>query len=271
MFTRSVTLLVVGCCGFAGCTSITSRLLERDAMNSKWAKPTHLKGIPITLKVPTHVKLYVFDVHFIAARTVAGQTEVVPVELDVPIRDFSSDFIYTEKIFTVDFKRPAGGSSNLRLDMSDDQYIQKLQHDITDTTIANVTGQLKELLPTGGLSAFKKRPKAVTASLAAKPAPSPIKTLVAVGVFEVDAPDFEVRMRDFLNCHINNSHDAWVTPSGVDGKREIKRVPVTGTAHPPLCVDGNCIEEVSTHSQYDSASSYGAPPARYGSLDGMRQ
>jgi hypothetical protein len=249
----TIILLVTGLFLQAGCKSITSRLLERDPMNTSWSQPRHLNGIPITLKVPTHVKLYVFDVHFVQVIDLGGgKQEVVPVELDVPIRDFASEFIYTEKIFTVDFKRPAGGSANLRLDISDDQYIKEIQHDITDTTIQNITDQLAQLLPGGTLfpaQAKPKTPTGATASLAANQvSPSSVKSLVAVGVFEVDAPDFEQRIREFLDCHINQAHDAWVVPADINGQRNLKRVGgISGTVSPAFCPEGNCIQETPTN------------------------
>ena len=121
---------------------------------------------------------------------------------------FSQEFIYTEKVFTVDFKRPASGTYNLNLDLTDDQYIQKFQHDVTDTTIADVTALVGKLVPASGL-------RGLTSASRAEDYYTEIQSVVAVGMFEVDAPDFEEQMTAFINCHLNQAHDAWVAPPSV--------------------------------------------------------
>lgn len=199
---QRLTILVLFVC-LAGCTSISSTLLTRDESNNCWEKHPHLKGIPITLNVPTHMKIYVYDKHFLSADEVGGQDVIRPVETDIPIRDFSHELLYTDKIFTVDFKRPAAGSYNLRLDMSDKQYFEKIQHDVTDETIEKVAGLVEAVV--GG-------PLITPSALASKPDLKEVQSLVAVGVFNLDDPDFEQQVVVFLNCHLNKSHDAWVVP-----------------------------------------------------------
>ncbi len=237
-------------------------MVTRDETNQVWEQHRCLNGIPITLKVPTHLKLYVFQNHYLEAVEVgyaiqnggqpappeppapmqsgmpmtgsavrqspiqlasrrqdqdptpgnAGQTqktpiyEICPVALDVVVRDFAHEFMYTEKIFVVDFKRPAAGSSNLRVDMTEEQYFDQIQHDITDSTISAITGLLGASTP-----GFTGAP-AGDRGVGAQPDLFPIRSLVAVGIFEIEAPDFEQQVADFINCHINKAHDAWVVP-----------------------------------------------------------
>lgn len=236
MNARKCILAAVCAISLFGCNSIKSTMVTRDETNQVWETYPHLKGIPITLKVPTHVKLFVFEKHYLELVTVGGIQEVQPVDLDIPIRDFAQEFLYTEKIFTVDFKRPAAGSFNLRLDMTEDQYFAKIQHDVTDETIAKVSELLGKLLPSSGLFA-------TPASGENAPDAKEIRSLVAVGVFEIDAPDFEDQVAAFLNCHINKAHDAWVVPPGV---KNFKRVGVAGPNHEvpyprqPFCPNDGC-------------------------------
>lgn len=204
----------------AGCTSIESTMVTRDESNQDWERHNCLNGIPITLKVPTHLKLYVFEKHYLQQiRDVDGKViSIEPVEVDVAVRDFAHEFMYTEKIFVVDFKRPPAGSANLRMNMTEDQYIDEIQHDITEQTVTAVTGLL-------GAFTGKPEPKPGTVSgnvvNPLKPDFKEIRSLVAVGIFEIDAPDFEQKIKQFLDCHVNKSHDAWVVPPHVD---EIHRV-----------------------------------------------
>src|SRR3954465_6481139 len=111
-----------------GCTSMTSTMLTRDESNRFWTRKGPLKGVPITLKVPTHVQLTVFERNFMVKGPDADP-RARRVKLPFVIRDFSQEFIYTEKIFTVDYKHPASGTYNLHLKLTDDQYIQQFQHD----------------------------------------------------------------------------------------------------------------------------------------------
>jgi hypothetical protein len=218
-----------------GCNSIQSTMIERDETNQQWDRKGPLQGIPITLKVPTHLKLYVFDKHYLEVvdiDTAAKIKKVEPVALDIPLRDFAHEFMYTEKIFTVDFKRPAAGTSNLRLDMTEEQYFAKIQHDITEQTIAAVTGLLGSLSSTGILPSPRN-----TGATPRKPKLKELKALVAVGVFEIDAPDFELQVGQFLTCHVNKAHDAWVVPPRTApfqriGVHDNLQVP---DPHVPLC------------------------------------
>ncbi len=186
-----------------GCSSMSSTMLTRDEGNNFWTRKGGLKGVPITLKVPTHVQLTVFERYFMVDD---GKGCTYRLKLPYAVRDFSQEFLYSEKIFTVDFKRPAAGSYDLNLDLTDDQYIQKLQHDVTDNTIDQVSALVKSLMPNGL--------RAQTASGLEKHYYE-IQSVVAVGMFEIDAPDFEEQMTAFVNCHLNQAHDAWVVPPGV--------------------------------------------------------
>lgn len=219
----------------AGCASSESSVLTRNELNDDWSIMRHIKGIPITVRVPTHVKLYVYDKYFLQeVQLVEGVSEIRPVELEIPVRDFAQDFIYTEKVIMVDFKRPAAGSFNLEVDLTEDQYIEKIQHDVTDETIQRVTELVGQLMPEG-IGAFASK----GAGEDIDPKLKEIKSVVAVGVFEVDAPDFELQITEFLNCHLNNSHDAWVAPPWVgDVHRPSTDRPTPG---PVLCPDGNCL------------------------------
>jgi hypothetical protein len=195
---------------------MTSTMLTRDESNQFWTRKGGLKGVPITLRVPTHVQLIIFDRHFLYKKP--GDKKSTRIELKYPVRDFAQEFVYTEKIFTVDFKRPAAGLYNLNLNLTPDQYIQNFQHDVTEQTIQDVTTLIGKLIPAdGGLAA-------VAAS-----APSEnleeIQSVVAVGMFEIDAPDFELQMSAFINRHLNQAHDAWVAPPDV---RSFHRAHISG-------------------------------------------
>jgi hypothetical protein len=205
----------------SGCTSMSSTMVTRDESNQTWTRHRCLQGVPITLKVPTHVKVYVIEHHYLQRVKCEGSAVARTQRLTLPyvVRDFAQEFIYTEKIFTVDFRRPAAGTYNLHLDMTEDQYIEKVQHDVTDQTIAQVGNLIRGAAP-GGL---------LPSPRSAIPNPEDflfeVTSVVAVGIFEIDAPDFELQLSGFLNCHLNQAHDAWVVPPPVTA---IRRAPLMG-------------------------------------------
>lgn len=221
----------------AGCTSSKSSVLMRDEINSGWSLIKGIKGTPITIRIPTHVKLYVFEKHFLKIVGVGDAKDVEYVELPIPIRDFSQEFIHSEKVVMVDFKRPAAGASNLNVKFNG-QYIDQYQQDITDETIFRVgefLGNVGELFSASNSDSqaqpeFDNRLKEV-------------KSVVAVGVFEIDAPDFELQVMAFLDCHLNKSHDAWSVPPHIN---HLKRAGLTNATNqgevirPNLCPFGEC-------------------------------
>ena len=212
-------------------------MVTRDETNQYWERHNCLNGIPITIRVPTHLKLYVFHKHYIQPVNLDPKTNepdtYTEVDVGVVVRDFAQEFMYTEKVFFVDFKRPAAGSSNLRVKMTDQQYIDQIQHDITDRTISDVRGLVAVAQGTDKVEAKTVADENKQTDVFT------IRSLVAVGIFEIAAPDFELKVRDFIECHVNKAHDAWVVPPGVDyinrvsfGPHENTEVPYPPT---PLC------------------------------------
>jgi hypothetical protein len=216
----------------SGCRSSTSTMMTRDEMNASWCQFKKVDGFPITIKVPTHLKMYVYETHYLEQDDLGnGIKKTMYVDLPVTIRDFAHEMVYSEKIVMVDFKRPAAGAFNLEVDLTDDQYIKKIQHDVTDQTLNEINGILNTLGGQNSIFRLASKTGAEASGL------TEVKSVVAVGMFEVDAPDFELQVTEFLNCHINKSHDAWRESPGV---RDVNRVFPQNTADLQLCPNGEC-------------------------------
>lgn len=180
-----------------GCKSSTSTMFTRDECNNGWMKFEKVDGVPITVKIPTHLKLYVYDKYFLEIDSVAGSDRLAKADLPV-LKDFAHEMVYTEKVIMVDFKRPAAGSSNMKVDFTEDQYIKNYQQDITDETLQRVNEFVGTALPSflqasddnGAAGSIDERIKEV-------------KSVAAVGMFEVDDPNFEQLVQSFLAQHIN--------------------------------------------------------------------
>lgn len=224
-------LLVVSMCG---CSSFKSTLLTRDESNMHWQSVPRLKGVPITVKVPTHLKVIVFEKHFF------HNTEKGPERLEVPvvIRDFDTEVINTEKMFTVDFKRPAAGSIEMTAEF-EEQYFKKIEDKVVDETIDDVANLLSKTIPLLTPTVDTGDDANLNDTQVGKLEMTEVKSVVAVGVFEFDEPDFEEQVMGFINCHVNNSHNALTVPPGVS---PITRLPDVSPIMTPSCnVDGSCI------------------------------
>ena len=96
-----------------GCTTSRSTMLNRheDGLFTKNCDvPT--RGIPITLKVPTHLDVTIIETYYLEDRS-AGETKFADLR-EVPMNGHrnltvETKTIETEKVFTVDWIRPAAG------------------------------------------------------------------------------------------------------------------------------------------------------------------
>jgi hypothetical protein len=180
----------------AACSSSRSTMLTRNECNTGWNKVAHLHGTPITLRVPTHLRVYVYQTHYLEQVNVAGITRWQRVELPA-VYDFGSETLYNDKIFTTDFIRPAAGAFNLDVDYTSDQYLARVQQDITDETLSEI-GNLVSKIP--GLLASPAMP--VTGSDESTTLKE-VKSVVAANVFEIDDPNFEANVSAFVERHLN--------------------------------------------------------------------
>jgi hypothetical protein len=180
-----------------GCSSSRSTMLTRNECNTGWNKIGHLHGTPITLRVPTHVRIYVYEKYCMEKVTVAGVSRWQRADLPL-LYDFGSEVLYTDKIFTTDFIRPAAGTFNLDVNYSD-QYVQRVQQDITDETLKDVTALLATLP-----GKFLPLPGGTKASDDPGVDWKEIKSVVAANVFEIDDPNFETNVASFVQEHLHH-------------------------------------------------------------------
>lgn len=214
-----------------GCSSIRSSLVQRSECNSTW-EVMQTRGIPITLKVPTHLQLVVTEVRY--AYWTADSTEAQDAdsaEADVanseraprkvardgewkllesrpgsgePLvtTDVQHHFISTEKIFTIDPKRPAAGDISFQLDLAEDQqYVRKFESDLTDRTIEETSMAFERLIrpltPQGTGESLAESGTGDEGRLRR------IESVKAVRVFEIDDPMFEMSMEHFLQTQFS--------------------------------------------------------------------
>ena len=182
-----------------GCTTVRSTPLSRtesDTLYKDMERPQP-QGVPITLKVPTHVDVYIMETYYLQDAS-KDDNYVDLVEVPMQRRNLWVQIktIETEKVFTVDWKRPFSGTLDYSASMSDEQYFTQLGAKITDNTIKDVTSAFSSIV--GKRTSAKGE---VGADLIID------DRVVAFERFDIDACDFEQQVLTFVHHHLNACHD----------------------------------------------------------------
>ncbi len=112
---------------------------------------------------------------------------------------------YTDKVFLVDFRRPAGGILDLKeASMDDEQYFANIQAEVTERTMADVNTAIDTiqgaLTPAAPAVPNKATPtSANTPAGEAAPEVDFQESVVATQSFDISEPDWEARMMAFVN------------------------------------------------------------------------
>lgn len=198
----SASIVVVGCKG------VGSNLVHRNQSNSAW-EHKKLKGIPITVEVPTHVRVSV-----IARHSFYG-AELTPVAHCGSAVKY--DFIRTKKIFTVDPKRPAAGTAKWNIDL-EGQYVKKAESEISDLTIQQTSVAIENVIKSGGFGALfrpageetqgsqKKMVDGMVVDPTEEQQYRHIDSVTATRIFDIEDPSLEDQVAEFLRCHLNEAH-----------------------------------------------------------------
>jgi hypothetical protein len=173
------------------------------------AKP--FKGIPVTVRIPTHVDVAIKETLFFHA------ADMTPVALTSRHLSVASDYVYSDKIISVDPKRPAAGTLDYKMgfqsknpEARDQQFFSKVQYDVDDQTIKTVDKILQDIVPSLGivnLNASQTAAKRTGKEVATSPENlSEIVRTVAWKRFDVSDPNFESELTTFVSMHMNNCH-----------------------------------------------------------------
>lgn len=205
----------------AGCTSISSTFLQRaddDAMlgisNGKTGIHDHtrpFKGIPVTLKIPTHLDLAIVETLLFTDDPTSGKLTHLP--LSKRHLDVQPSLQLSDKVFTVDLKRPAAGSLDYEIEFQNEkdspQYFQQISYHVVDQTLKDISAVIANLKPIQPTPAFP------TANQKSSdfPSLSPLVRTIAWKRFDIHAPDFEDQVLAFVNQNLNDCHSCSLTPN----------------------------------------------------------
>ena len=203
-----------------GCTSTTSTIMQRLDSNefvgnsNGKTKPCHsakpFKGIPTTVSIPTHVDIRIKETLYF------DKAKMTPIVLSSRHLSAETEVIYSDKLISVDPKRPASGTLNYTLDFPSAtgvkpedydkyQHIKKIGYDVKDDTIQTITKILTEVVPKLGLKPATKGMGETRQSEANLPASiDEVVRTVAWKRFDLNAPDLEACIAEFAASHMNN-------------------------------------------------------------------
>ncbi len=201
-----------------GCSSFRTTTVDRSDNDCLVVNPTcPLKGIPVALRVPTHLELRVIESSYWEKRNQPGtKPKLVPLSTCRPTRTVTHRVCETEKIFLVDPVRPGAGTMNYGFTFQSNNatdtgkaaagkgYLQNVQYKIDDQTIQHSADLLSNSL--GLITALQ-----TAAANRATPNTSNLITTeraVAYARFDINSPSFEYDVAAFLDCHVNFVHEA---------------------------------------------------------------
>ncbi len=203
-----IACLVVSC----GCNSIRTTVIDRTEQDCMVVNPgAPLRGIPVSLRVPTHLELRVIEVTHWQKRIVPGESPtLVPLSTRRPTRLVEHDICETEKIFLVDPVKPVAGTSKFGFSFKSKTaggkgdagkgYLDEVNYQIDDESIKKSSELVSNAV--GLITAMQIN------AVQGQPTKSQLVTTeraVAFARFDVDSPTFESDVESFLDCNLNHS------------------------------------------------------------------
>lgn len=206
-------LYLIGLLVLSGCSTFRTTAVDRTESDCLVVNPAcPMKGIPVSLRVPTHLELQVVETTYWEKKNVPGERpSLVPLTGCKPTRSVLHNVCETEKIFLVDPARPAAGLSSYGFTFQSSQpdpvkasassgngYLRSVQYRVDDQTISRSAELLSNSI--GLIQALQ-----TSASL---PSPNPSNLIstdrtVAYARFDLNSPCFESDVAAFLDGHVN--------------------------------------------------------------------
>jgi len=197
----------------SGCRSFSSTPITRTGNDdlhgdsngsSRWfcnARPH--KGIPVKLKVTTHWDVYIKE-RYCVELSEKERNGKLEHQLEEPLTATPLYFVETipvhsEQVVMVDFKRPGSGSLDLDATFTDEQYFKKITSKLQDDTVTDTADLVKSIAklaatPTGSGSGDENSEDGRRKWL---------ERTVAYQRFDINDPDYESKLDDFVGLHLN--------------------------------------------------------------------
>jgi hypothetical protein len=223
------TGLLISCLIFSsGCSSFRTTAVDRTETDCLVVNPNcPMKGVPVSLRVPTHLELQVVETSYWEKKNMPGEKPTIfPLAGSRPTRQVLHTVCETEKIFLVDPARPVAGTSGYGFTFQSSQndrsressnagkgYLQSVQYRVDDQTINRSAELLSSSI--GLINALQ-----TSSSLPTVNQSNLIATdrTIAYARFDLNSPSFEADVAAFLDGHVNTpvchrpSHGTYTEP-----------------------------------------------------------
>lgn len=194
-----------------GCSSFRTSAVDRVENDMLVVNPDcPMKGVPVSLRVPSHLELCVVETTYWEKVDEAGKKPTLaPLHTCRPTRSVSHDICYTEKIFLVDPVRPGAGLQNYGFEFQSSGdaakkedagkgYLKNVTYMADDRTITESASLLANSLGLiNALQTSANAPNQNTANLVST------DRTVAFGRFDINSPTYEMDVAAFLDCYVN--------------------------------------------------------------------
>ncbi len=195
-----------------GCSSFCSSILGRggDGKFSGRNIVTRSAGIPMKVKVPTHIEAKIVEKFFV------DETKgVAVVPENARILDVQTSKVYSDQVVMVDIPRPFSGTLDMSSDgikLDSDGYLTQIGATFKDTTIKDITKVLEsdvtKIIQTEAKSKVRlddepdeegeEEDRSNTVVL------TPQLRVVAVERFDISNPGWQSAMNDWIERHMGN-------------------------------------------------------------------
>ena len=205
---RSIcALLGIVMLGSLGCASIKTTVLDRCEGGQLATSQRPVKGVPVMLRVPTHLDVKVVQVDYWRPNRETGDLE--RLENQLPSRYVDTEIQETEKMFFVDPKRVASGSGiyGFKFNSADGDanagkgYLSGVSYKADDTTLAEsaaLFGNITRIIAQATGAAEDNQAIGNDLGLIAT------KSTIAFCKFDINSPYIEDDVRDFCNHYLND-------------------------------------------------------------------
>ena len=183
-----------------GCTSIRSTVVQRGADGKYTGNhlSTKTTGVPVKLRVPTHVDISIQEVYYVDDKT--GEvldSEQRILEVADPVT------VYEYQLFTVDVPRPLAGSLNLTgqengFTLDDNQQITGLGGTITDNTISQTAAIFGSDSLGGALANLQSTGTGGSEDLTRQ------ERVIATKRFDISVPNWHSEMNAWVESYMGN-------------------------------------------------------------------
>ncbi|MGB7323421.1 MAG: hypothetical protein WBD31_01020 [Rubripirellula sp.] len=212
-------LLIFGLVLVGGCNTFRTTAIDRCDNDCLVVNPNRpMKGIPVSLRIPSHLELNVIETTYWEKKDIVGsKPTLVPIHTCRPTRTVEHKLCYTEKIFLVDPAKPCAGTQAYGFAFqskdSDDAskagkgYLKNVTYKVDDQTIkesANLLASSLSLINAFSVNANQGMPN--EGSLVST------DRTVAYTRLDINSPAFENEVEQFLELNVNQQRSCTACP-----------------------------------------------------------